>query len=91
MEGLLFYADLYASWVESLSILWEGLNTNILVFADRASSGGLNQVWTIIKNFIIVSGLSDLTVLGFIFSMMGTGFAIYFAIMLIKWVTGIIT
>lgn len=98
MDGLLTYADIFASWIEHLSVFWNFLNSNVLSTIDNAlnvSSGNpeayvavgfFNLVKLILQSF----GLGNLSVLGFMFSMMGTAFSIYFVIMMVRWVLDIL-
>lgn len=94
MDGILVYAEIFASWIENLSVFWNFLNTNVLVFIQSSIdsiSGNPDSYLAVgffsgLKSILWALGLGDLTVLGFLFSIMGFGFGIYFCIMLIRWV-----
>lgn len=98
MDGLLSYADIFANWIKHLSVFWGFLNSNVLSTVESAintASGNpdaylsvafLNMVKLVLQAF----GFGNLTVLGFMFSMMGTAFSIYFGIMMIRWVLDIL-
>lgn len=98
MEGLVFYADLLASWVENLSSFWGFLNTNVigLINSSINSIGPYPDnnlalaMFQGLKSIFFLLGFEDLTVLGFLFSVMGFGFGIYFVIVLIRWVLDIL-
>lgn len=98
MDGLLTYAEIFANWIKHLSVFWSFLNSNVVSTIDSAintaagnpeaylSVAFLNMVKLVLNAF----GLGNLTVLGFMFSMMGVGFSIYFGIMMIRWVLDIL-
>lgn len=94
MPGLLFYADIFASWIDGLSFMWHTLQLNTsYVLNDWASNtGGPGSViLKVVNAFIYASGLGQLTLLEFILSMMGTGFMFYLGFTLVKWFFNLIT
>lgn len=98
MEGLLFYSDLFALWIENLSRFWSFLNSNVVSLIDSAISsiaGNGNSpalaLFEALKGLFFVFGFQNLTVLGFLFSIMGYGFSLFFAITVVRWIIGIFT
>ena len=98
MDGLVVYANIFASWVEGLQVFWGFLNYNVLSMIDSQIanlSGNLEAglalgLLHLVKLLFNVFGFGELTVLGFMFSCMGVGFGIYFFIQMIKWLLDIL-
>lgn len=98
MGGLLVYADIFAGWIENLSLLWGVLNTNIILSIESSIShisGNSGSEYAIalfnaFKYLLFIFGFNDLTVLGFLFSVMGFGFGVYFLIIMVRWVLDIL-
>lgn len=98
MDGLLVYADIFAVWIENLSVFWGFLNSNVVSFVDGAInsiSGNPDSYLAMalfngFKSLLFLFGFNDLTVLGFLFSIMGVGFGVYFLIMMVRWVLDIL-
>lgn len=89
MDGLVFYADTLAHWLDQLTFLWDYLQTPVYVVLDNFY-GGSNlgiaaNIVSVINTFLRFSGLGDLTLLSFIFTMTGTGFFLYFGFIILKW------
>lgn len=99
LPGLTFFADVYHDWLYQLSGFWDLLNTNVVsllqngidVVAAVPHFGLPATFLTGIKLFLISLGFEDVTLLMFLFSIMGTGFAIYFLVTFVKWLLDIIT
>lgn len=101
MDGLLDYANIFAFWMQQLSLFWDFLQTRIdIVFLDSilelknkfavlpVSQPVLFMLDVIELAFTALIegfGIQELSVLGFIFAMMGVAFGFYFIITLIQW------
>lgn len=98
MDGLITYAEIFSSWVQSLSVMWSSLNFNcydvveqaIEMLSSNPDASAAIGFLNLIKLLLDIFGFSDLTILGLIFSCMGAGFGLYFAIVFIKWILNII-
>lgn len=94
MSGLVFYADTLANWLDQLSIFWDTLQINVdyalYTWASHTGPSG-SIVINLARGFINLLGAGQLTLLEFVFSMMGVGFIGFFVFSLAKWVLDLIT
>lgn len=95
MDGLITYAEIFSSWIEHLQSFWIFLNTNVLTVFNDAISNPIPSLGKglliLVRSLIVDLGFADFTLLSFIFTIMGTGFGIYFVVSILSWLLNIIT
>ena len=98
MDGLFVYQEILFNLLDNLSILWTFLQSNIIAFLDdsiNSLSGNADAilaraVFSFFKGLASLLGYQNLTVLGFILSMIGPLFAVYFVAVVVRWFKDII-
>lgn len=89
-DGLVYYAETLAGWLQVLQNFWNILNTPIYQFIQSipvldAALAILNTpAWLLIHN----TGLGDMTFLAFI---LGTGLFVYVGYQFLIWVLNLVT
>ena len=101
MDGLLDYANIFTFWMNQLALFWEFLQLRIdFAFLESILSlrnffavlplpqvvdSFLDALEAAFLILLEVFGIQELSVLGFFFSMMGIGFAVFFIITMVQW------
>lgn len=90
MPGVFDLANIYATWISELSRFWEFLNMNLMVLLEQSMNHSVNDeakaLYGALMAVLRIFNFQNDTLLTFLLSIAGTGFAVYFLWTMISYI-----